>query len=162
MHAAASTAPAAPPRASFPTATRTHERTDRRLREMADSLVRLNGESIEGASRRLMRLEGFSDWELDQYGEAAQLLANTRFVRQDAVIAPEPPSDAMLVAEASALHDELFARLVVKLRARPDFHEDRLAAIWPEIRKSLSLKLGRTPLPPRLPTNPSVAHAGRS
>jgi hypothetical protein len=140
----------APPRATFPTSTRIHERTDRRLREMADALVRLNGKSLEGASRRLMRLEGFSDWELDHYGADAELLANTRFVRQDAVTEPEPPTDEMLIAEAVKLFDPGFDRLLIKLRARPDFNEDVLGRIWPRIATGAAARLARHPLPARL------------
>jgi len=150
MEASMLAATAAPPRASFPTATRTHERTDRRLREMADALVKLNGQSIEGASRRLMRLEGFSDWELDTYGEAAELLANTRFVRQDAVLEPEPPTDEMLVAEGLRLFDGMAQSLAIKLRARPDFNDDVLARIWPRLVTAGASRLARSPLPARL------------
>ena len=140
----------APPRAAFPTASRTHERTDRRLREMADALVTLHGKSLEGASRRLMRLEGFSDWELDQYGEVAQLLANTSFVRQDAVLAPEPPSDELLIAEALREFEGMVPSLAIKLRARPHFDDDVLARIWPRLATGAASRLARSPLPARL------------
>ena len=161
----ASTVPAAVlPRPAYPEAPRILQTVDRRTRELAEAMNRLNAENAMtgGCTDVLLRLEGFSDHELRTIGPVAQLLANNRFVRQDAVITPEPPSDAMLVAEASALHDELFRSLVIKLRARPDFHEDRLAAIWPLIRKDLALKMASAALPPRLPTNPSVPQGARA
>ncbi len=156
----ASTATAAPPRASFPTATRIHERTDRRLREVADAMVRLNGNSIEGASRRLMRLEGFSNWELDHYGEDAQLLANERFVRQDGVLKPEPPSDDMLLAEGLRVFEGMVPALAIKLRARDGFDDDVLARLWPKLVTAGASRLARSPLPARL--GPGAVGASQS
>lgn len=117
----------APPRAAYPNVPRVVERTDRRTRQLADAMVRLNGDDLRGCT-----------------------------VRQDAAIAPEPPSDEMLVGELLALHDQLVRRLVIKARANPDFTEDRLAALWPQFRKRLTLKCAGLPLPERLEPSPSV------
>lgn len=160
MHHASATmnhaAGLAPPRAAYPNVPRVVERTDRRTRQLADAMVRLNGDDLRGCTDERLLHEGFSPYEIEHLKPAAAQIANGAFVRQDAVIAPEPPSDEMLVAEASALHDELFRRLVIKLRARPDFHEDRLAALWPKLRKHFSLRCASLPLPERLEPSPSV------
>lgn len=155
----ASTIPAAVlPRPAYPEAPRILQTVDRRTRELAEAKLRLHAENsmTGGCTDVLLRLEGFSDHELEKLGPTADLLANTRFVRQDAVLAPEPPSDEMLVGELLALHDQLVRRLVIKARANPDFTEDRLAALWPQFRKRLTLKCASLPLPERLEASPSV------
>lgn len=55
-----------------------------------------------------------------------------------------------LIAEAISLHDPLFRRLVIKLRARPEFNEDVLARLWPRIVTRLAAKLAKAAMPPRL------------
>lgn len=147
MHASA--AVASPPRATFPTVSRIHEKTDRRTRELAEAMVRLKAEHPDGCTETTLQLEGFSLYEQRQLGIPAQLLANGMFVRQDHV-EPAPPTDEQLLDEALTLHQPMLDRLLVKLRARPHFNEDALARLWPRIATGLATRIAKAALPARI------------
>lgn len=134
------------PRATFPTHSRAVENTDRRTRELAAALNRLHGESMAGATEALL-LQDFSAFELRTLRPAAERIARHRFVRQDAVLTPEPPSDEMLLAEATALFADFAARLATRLRTMPDMNEDILARIWPRAACAAAATLAKSPLP---------------
>lgn len=138
--------PTPAPRAAYPTHSRAVENTDRRTRQLAAAMVRLNGESMAGATEALL-LEEFSPFELETLRPAADRLAKHRFVRQDAVLAPEPPSDDMLLAEATRLHAALAPELATLLRQIPDMSEDTLARLWPRAAIAAAASLARAPLP---------------
>lgn len=149
MHASAA-ATASPPRATFPTVSRIHEKTDRRVREMAEAMVRLKAEHPDGCTETTLRLEGFSLYEQRQLGEAATFLANDRFVRRDDVTNPQPPSDESLIAEAVRLFDVGLDAWLVKLRALEHFDEDTLARIFPKMATRAASHLARSTLPRRI------------
>jgi len=136
------------PRPTYPDVSRIVETADRRTREMADAMLRLHAEHPDGCTETTLLIEGFSTHEQQQLGPTAKRLANLGFVRQ--VEAPPKPTDEELIAEAIGLHGPLFDRLVVKLRARPEFNEDALARIWPKLCTGLASRLARAPLPARL------------
>lgn len=138
------------PRPAYPAASRILQTVDRRTRELAGAMNRLNAERAMsgGCTDVLLHLEGFSDHELRQLGPTAERLAKVGFVRQDGVNADEPPPDELLIAEALKLFEQLPAALVGKLRARLD--DDTLARLWPKIATSAASRLARSPLPARL------------
>lgn len=148
-HAGAATLP----RPTYPDVSRIVETADRRTRELAEAMLRLNAEHPDGCTETTLLIEGFSTHEQQQLGATAKRLANLGFVRQvDAQ--PKPPTDEDLIQEATSLalglHGPLFDRLVIKLRARPEFNEDSLARIWPKVCTGLASRVARTPLPARL------------
>lgn len=150
MHAA--TAPAThntPPRASFPAVSRIHERTDLRTREMAEAMIRLNAEHPDGCTETTLRLEGFSDYEQRQLGEAAHAIANGSFVRRVDLDGPARPTDEELIKQAIRLYDTGLDALLAKLRARPHFGEATLVRLYPRIRAGAAARVRQAPLPPR-------------
>lgn len=53
---------------------------DKRIRELGDKMFELNAQGT--CTRALLRAEGFSDHEIETFGDAARQHANSRFVRQ--------------------------------------------------------------------------------
>ena len=149
MFASSSAGAAVLPRPAYPDTARIVVTADRRTRELADTMLRLNAEHPEGCTETTLLLEGFSLHEQGELGPTARRLANQGFVRQDDA-PPPPPSDDDLIAEAVAMHDPLFRRLVIRLRARPDFNEDVLARIWPKFVTRVASRIARAALPERL------------
>lgn len=149
MFASSSTGGAVLPRPTYPDSPRIVQAADRRTREVADIMLRLNAENPDGCTETTLLLEGVSMHEQRELGAVARLLANKQFVRQDCEQVA-PPTDDDLIAEALSLHDPLFRRLVIKLRARPEFNEDVLARLWPRIVTRLAAKLAKAAMPPRL------------
>lgn len=149
-HATDSPGYAAPPRAMFPNTSRVLETVDRRTRELAAAMNRLNAEHqlSGGCTDVLLRLEGFSDHELRQLGPTATRLAKIGFLRQDAPAGDEPVPDELLIAESVKLFEQLPAAFVARLRARLD--DDTLARLWPKIATGAASRLARSPLPARL------------
>ena len=147
MHASAPVA--SPPRATFPAVSRIHETVDRRIREIAATMVRLLADDPNGCTETTLLLEDVSLWEQRQYGDAARRLANLSFVRQDHV-EPSPPTDEQLLDEALTLHQPMLDRLLVKLRAREHFNEDALARLWPKIATGLATRIAKSALPARM------------
>lgn len=143
------------PRPAYPDAPRIVETADRRTRELAEAMLRLNPEG-GGCTETSLQLEGFSLHEQRCLGPVARRLANLGFVRQDAASERAPSAraaheiDEELVAEALRLDAPLLRQLAIKLRARSDFDEDTLARLWPRIATGLASRLARAPLPARL------------
>ncbi len=142
---------AAPRRALFPDVSRIHEQADRRTRDLAETMIRLNAEDPRGCTEATLLIEGFSFTEQAQLGDAARLLANSRFVRQ-AAEAPARPSDDELLRAALAAFSPMvgLGALLRALRADPDYSEDVLGRIWPRIATGAASLTARAALPPRM------------
>lgn len=138
------TATAVPPRPAYPDAARIVVDTDRRTREMAEAMLRLNAEG--GCTETTLQLEGFSLHEQRKLGTVARLIANTGFVRT--VEPPPQPTDDEIIAEALALGAPLLRRLVIRLRAHHS--DDALGRTWRKIATGLASQIARAPLPERL------------
>lgn len=150
MHAEPVTMPHAAPRPAFPQSSRTLEHADQRTRQLAEAMVRLNGESMGGATEEALLREGFSRAELRHHTPAATQLANARFVRQVAEAAGMAPlkSDEELLAialdRAGGLIDP--GQIVAVLRSA-DFTHETLARLWPRLMQRLAHKVARLPVP---------------
>lgn len=144
------TATAIPARPSYPNRSRIVLDNDRRIREMAEEMLRLKAEDPEGCTNANLLSAGFSLYEQRKLGPEAKQLANIGFVRQDALAEPPPPTDDELIAEALQLADPLVRRLVIRLRARPEFSDDTLSRLWRPLAIRLAAQIARAPLPERL------------
>lgn len=90
-HAGAATLP----RPTYPDVSRIVETADRRTRELADAMLRLNAEHPDGCTEATLLIDGFSVHEQAQLGPVARQLANRVFVREvgDEASGPTPKSD---------------------------------------------------------------------
>ena len=70
------------PRPAYPDAARIVETADKRTRELAEAMIRLNVEHPDGATQATLLIEGFSPHEQQHLGPVARQLANRKFVRQ--------------------------------------------------------------------------------
>lgn len=136
--------------AAFPNPSRTLSQADRRIRDLAETMVRLNAETsmTGGCTRTLLRAEGFSDHELDQYTDAATQLANSRFVRDVAAEDLTPPTDEELIDHVSS---RAIDTMVAPARLRQLFKgalidDDRMFRIWPKVCARIARQVATMPV----------------
>lgn len=119
---------------------------DKRTRELAQAMVKLNAEGV--CTVEALLREGFSHYELNHLADAARAVANGIFVRVEAE--PAPPSDDDLVelslqkAVTRKSFDPLQLRTVMRGLYMTD---DVIARIWPKLCVKLAAHVARLPLP---------------
>lgn len=140
------TATAVPPRPAYPDAARIVVDTDRRTREMAEAMLRLNAEG--GCTETTLQLEGFSLHEQRKLGLVARQIANNGFVRQvDEQFARKTDEELLAIAldRVGGLIDA--GQIVASLRGDLSFTHDSIARIWPRLMVKLATKLAKVPVP---------------
>lgn len=142
------TATAVPPRPAYPDAARIVVDADRRTREMAEAMLRLNAEHPHGCTEVTLMLEGFSPYEQAKLGDMARSFANTGFVRQvDEQFARKTDEELLAIAldRVGGLIDA--GQIVASLRGDLSFTHDSIARIWPKLMVKLATKLAKVPVP---------------
>jgi hypothetical protein len=139
------------PRPSYPASSQIVVITDKRTRDLAAAMLRLNAEAQDtgGCTDALLLAEGFSLHELETLAPAARQLANQGFVRQ---VADDPiprKTDDELLAIALDRCGGLVdvGQIVAKLRGELSFTHDSLARIWPRLAVKLAKRVATTPIP---------------
>ncbi len=127
---------------------RTLQSAERRTRDLAAAMLRLNGEG--GCTEALLLAEGFSRYELSHYADAARQIANAGFVRQVAEYAAMAPlrTDEELLAIAVDRCGGLIdiGQIVASLRGA-EFTHDSIARIWPKLCARLARQVALLPVP---------------
>jgi hypothetical protein len=119
---------------------------DRRTRQLGDKMFEILAEHGE-CTETLLALEGFSNYELEQYGPAARQHANSRFVRQDGGEGFTRTDDEIVAIAVDAgmglVGDAQIATAALDRGLTPA----QIARTWPRIVRKLAIRLGDLPAP---------------
>lgn len=141
-----------PSRPVYPEAARIVVDTDRRTRELAEAMVRLNAEHPDGCTEVTLDREGFSAYEQRTLGPAATKIANSVFMRQlgdDPTNAFARHTDEQLIEIALGKVGGMLdiGQIVASLRGDLNFTNESIARIWPALRTRIAASIARSPVP---------------
>lgn len=140
--------PVADRRAGYTASSHTLSANDRRIRELAKAMLRLNAEG--GCTETLLLQEGFSQPELALHGRAARLLADKGFVRQIAEEAADAPfeTDEQLLDRAHSHVIGVFNEGLMIARLRElGFTVITIERLWTRLMVKLGRTVAATPIP---------------
>lgn len=121
---------------------------DRRTRQMADAMVRLNAEHPDGCTEVTLDREGFSPHEQKTLGPAARRLANGLFVKHvDETFARLTDEQLIEIAldKVAGLID--IGLIHSALRNDGRFSNATLARLWPALRTRIAASIALAPIP---------------
>ena len=136
------------PRPAYPDASRIVVDADRRTRQLADAMLRLNAEDPDGCTEITLDREGFSPYEQQTLGPAARKLADGLFVRHLTADLPEFTDDeliAIALDKVAGLVD--IGQIHATLRADWRFSNATIARIWTVLRTRIAANIARSPIP---------------
>lgn len=120
---------------------------DKRIRELGDKMFELNAQG--SCTRALLRAEGFSDHEMETYGDAARRHANDRFVRQnDARGQGFTRTDEEIVEQAvEATLGVITAEQLQTAALAAGLTASEIRRNWQRVTRKLGIRIGTLPVP---------------
>jgi hypothetical protein len=119
---------------------------ERRTRQLGDKMFEILAEHGE-CTETLLVLEGFSNYELEQYGPAARQHANSRFVKRvDGEGFTKTDDEIVAIAVEAGLGlvgDAQIATAALQRGLTPA----QVARAWPKIMRKLAVQLATLPAP---------------
>lgn len=122
---------------------------DRRTRQLADAMLRLNAEHPDGCTEVTLAHEGFSAHEQRTLGPTARQLANGLFVRRirEADL-PEFTDDELIAIALDKVAGLIDIGLIHSaLRNDGRFSNATLARLWPALRTRIAASIALAPVP---------------
>lgn len=121
---------------------------DDRIRELGSTMFELHAENKD-ISRPLLRAEGFSDHEIDTYGEAAWKFAKGRIVRVERSEGFTKTDDEIVAIAVEAGMGLVGDAQIVSASLQRGLTPQQLARTWPKITRKLAVQLA-TLQPPQI------------
>ena len=120
---------------------------DKRIRELGDKMFELNAQGT--CTRALLRAEGFSDHEIDTFGDAARQHANKRFVRKndDRGQGFTRTDEEIVEAAVAASLQVVTAEQLQTAALASGLSASEIRRNWQRIMRKLGLQVGTLPVP---------------
>lgn len=136
------------PRPAYPEAGRIVVDADRRTRQLAEAMLRLNAEDPDGCTEVTLDREGFSAHEQQTLGPTARRLANLGFVKRVDEGLPEFTDEDLIAIALDKVAGLIDLGLIVStLRADRRFSLRTIDRLWPELRKGIAASIATAPIP---------------